>query len=185
MPFAENFRVQNCTFNGSSFTVGNINASQSNLSSGITTNGITGPVGPTGPHGNATLGFIAVFGGNIQNTSQNISNLIYNGDKTSIISPDITEIKNIFYLPVKCSISQIRYSIEKLPTTETFLYIYGFPVQNSYILKRQIVNTSGTIDIDPQLFLEGSVYDFEKGLGCIVGFTGDAVGKSMVTLYFS
>jgi hypothetical protein len=184
MPFAENFRVQNSTFSGSSFTVGNINASQSNLSSGITTNGITGPVGPTGPHGNATLGFISVFGGNITISSSNISNLIYNGNKTSMISPDITEIKNIFYLPVKCSLSQIRYSIENVPTTETFLCIIEYS-PNTLVLKRKIVNTSGTIDIDPQLLLQGSVYDFEKGIDCLVGFTGDAVGESIVTLYFT
>ena len=184
MPFANNFSVQNTTFSGSSFTVGNINAAESNL--GITTNGITGPVGQTGPHGNATLGFVSVFGGNIQNTSSNISSLIYNGDKSSIISSNITDYKNIFYLPVKCSLYQIRYSIENLPTNVTFLKIYKYGNQpGSLILERQIENKSGTIDINPQLFLQGSVYDFEKGIGCLVGFAGDAVGKSMVTLYFT
>ena len=145
--------------------------------------GFTGQTGPTGPYGNTTIGFIAVFGGNMNiQSNNNLTPLIYNSNKNGLITDtSLINYKNKLYLPLDCSLTHISYTIENIPSPSTFLCIFG---SSQIVWKQQNLSNSGSINIDPSLFLLGSPYQFKNGMDCCVGFQGDAVGKAMVTLYF-
>ena len=117
-------------------------------------------------------------------SSISVTPLIYNSNKNgSIIDTSLNNYNNKLYLPVECSLTYIRYSIETVPSSSTFLSIFK-TTRSQIVWKQENLSTSGFINIDPKLFIQGSPYQFQNGDDCCVGFQGDSVGKAIVTLYF-
>jgi hypothetical protein len=139
--------------------------------------GKTGPTGPIGKKGSDTLsnvGFIAVFGGDLQLTSQYLS---YNGKYDTKISDN-----SGFNIPVSCILKGYSYAIEKISSGQLQINKNGTNLYN--INTNIITNLGGYIDIDTQD--EPSGYKtFKKGDCCKVLTNLVEFGKCTITLYFT
>jgi hypothetical protein len=172
----------------STYTAGVINTSKLNLfsvannnfSSSTGSGGYTGPIGsigstgftgPVGYTGESAQGFVAVFGGKVNDVSLN---LIYNGNKDSPTNTGITN-KNIFILPVDCLLTYISYNIETPKSNATIKIIKNV----NQLIKTITISSfnSGSVDINP--------YIFEKGSTCHILVENQIINDTNVILYFS
>ena len=189
MSLDNNFcNIENCS-KFSTFTTGVIKMSELSVFSVDNNNFLThsGPTGPNGPTGfvgsigytgegglpgDASPGFVAVFGGKVDDFP---SYLIYNGHKDSPTNKIISN-KNIFFLPVDCLLTYITYNIKNPNSNATINIITN---SNQIVKTISCLSNFGNVNVNSYFFAKGSRCQIViEGKGHIIDYTN-------IILYFS